>query len=154
MRNQQRRTQSQSKPPKLTISNGTILSLPAPVLSAAMGAFLAQPLPVLARLDLKMVCDAIVARARTLADAHLELIKKHGGTEAPAGSGSWEIKTDHKNYAAFTAEWQTLCAARSPLPLPSKVKLPAKVLYQGKEVDLVMDGASAVLFDEIVEVSR
>ena len=64
------------------------------------------------------------------------------------------LPPDHKNYPAFTAEWGTLCAARTTLPLPEKVRLPAKVQYQGKEVDLVMDGAAAVLFSEIVEVAK
>lgn len=154
MSKQKSRSQPKPKPQKLTISNGAILSLPPQVLSAAIGGFLSQPLPILARVDLKMVCDAIVARAAVLRDSHLALIQKHGGTEKPAGSGSWELRPDHKNYATFTAEWGTLCAARTTLPLPEKVRLPAKVQYQGREVDLVMDGAAAVLFGDIVEVVK
>jgi hypothetical protein len=143
--------QDESKKAKLTLTYGTVLSVPPPSLAAGLGGFLSQPLPVLARLDLKVVCDAILKRSETLNEAKIELMKKHGASEK---NGTLSIKYADPNYPAYEAEYQLLCNRTFELPLTDRVKLPAHLSYLGREVDLVMDGVAAAMLSDIIEVKR
>jgi len=146
-------TASKKTPAKerLKIRNDVLLNIPEQRLAIGLGGFLQQPLPVLARLDLKMTADAIMAHARTLNEARLELLKKHGAVEK---DGFYSLKDDAPSYPEFDKEYSLLGARQFSLPLTEKVVLPASLTYLGQQTDLYMDGVAAAVLGDIIDVKR
>jgi hypothetical protein len=136
---------------KLKICNAVLLGIPERMLAAGLGGFLQQPLPVLARLDLKMAADAILAHANHLSEAKLELLKKHGATEK---NGFYSLKPDAPSFPEFSKEYELLGNRQFSLPLTEKVELPARLTYLGQQTDLCMDGVAAAVLGDIIDVKK
>ena len=136
---------------RLKIRNAVLLNIPEQLVAAGLSGFLQQPLPVLARLDLKMAADAILAHTHTLNDAKLELLKKHGAVEK---NDYYSLKPDAPGYPEFDKEYSLLGARQFSLPLTEKVVLPASLTYLGQQTDLCMDGVAAAVLGDIIDVKR
>lgn len=141
-----------SKSDGLRMANSVLLALGPDGVSKSIGSFLDQPLPVLVRYDLKLVADAILGQTKTVSELHVALLKQHGAKEM--AKGVLVLKRDDPNFPAFSEDYHKLGQRTFALPLKAKVTIPARVMSQGREHDLVMDGGAWVLWEQIVEVAR